>query len=269
MVEGTAGRPGVYNNLIHSNVSPAVQTLWQRYYSDYRPDRFSDLLAQRVRPTNYVLEIGAGSGEGNQRHFDLRGKTARYIGIDPDARVLSNRYLDEARVARAESLPFINESFDLVFHAFVAEHFESPLDCNREIARVLKVGGLLLFLTPSRHYYPCLMAQVTPHWFHEFYVSRFASGRKSKEVFPTYYRLNDDRSIRQQLHSCGFQCAIQHLSTPPGYLRFSRLSFLGGVLIERTLERTFPALRARLIVEARKVPENSAICHEHNYVDSC
>ena len=36
--------------------------------------------------------------------------------------------------------------------------------------------------------------------------------------------------------------------TPPGYLRFSRLSFLAGVAYERTMERWFPDLRGTMVV---------------------
>ena len=233
-------------------MSQPVQRLWRRFYPEYRPDEFATIVEREALPNDHVLEIGAGSGEGNQKHFGLRGHVARYVGVDPDHRVTNNRYLDEAYVGVAESLPFPNECFDLVFHSFVAEHFEAPSRCTREIARVLKPGGRLLFLTPSRFYYPMLAAKVTPHSFHRSYIKRLGSGRESNEVFPTFYRLNDDRSIARELGSCGLTFDIQHRSTPPGYLRFSRISFLAGTLYERTFERSFPALRARIIVIARK-----------------
>jgi SAM-dependent methyltransferase len=237
---------------IDGRISPSVRKLWERFYPNYVKDQFAELLQKNIRRNYCVLEIGAGSGKGNQHHFELRGKVARYIGIDPDQSILENEFLDEAHVGFAESLPFADGSFDVAFHYNVAEHFETPLACNREIARVIKSGGLLLFQTPSRFYYPMMAAQFTPHWFHEFYINRFGSGRTAQEVFPTYYRLNDEKSIIRHLCSCGFKCEIQHHSTPPGYLRFSRLSFLAGVLIERTLEKRIPALRARLIVVAQK-----------------
>jgi len=59
------------------------------------------------------------------------------------------------------------------FITTLRKHFEEPMACHREIARVLKPGGLLLFQTPSRYCYPMLAAQVTPQWFHEFYVRHF------------------------------------------------------------------------------------------------
>ena len=244
---------GTNSRVFEEKLSPSLQRLWARFYPGHYPCRFPELLFQHIHASDHVLEIGAGSGRGRQNHIAMRGKVARYVGIDPAASVLTNPYLDEAYQCKADSLPFAEESFDLVFHCFVAEHFEFPLACNREIRRVLKPGGLLLFQTPSRYYYPMLAAQITPHWFHEFYVRRFGSGRTEEEVFPTFYRLNDDRTIAGQLHSCGFTCEIEHHSIPPGYLRFSAPSFLAGVLFERTIERKFPALRGWIIVLARRI----------------
>jgi ubiquinone/menaquinone biosynthesis C-methylase UbiE len=230
----------------------SVQRLWLHYYPISRHQRFKELLLENIRPADHVLEVGAGSGRCNQNHFDVREKVARYVGVDPDDSVLQNPYLGEAYKCTAESLPFGDESFAIVFHYYVAEHFGRPMACHREIARVLKPGGLLLFQTPSRYWYPMLAAQVTPQWFHEFYVRHFGSGRTENEIFPTYYRFNDERAIREQLKNCGLTCELEYQSVAPGYLRFSRPSFLLGVLYERTIEKRFPPLRGAIIGVARK-----------------
>jgi hypothetical protein len=104
-----------------------------------------------------------------------------------------------------------------------------------------------------------LAARVTPQWFHEFYVRHFGSGRTENEVFTTHYRFNDDRAITKQLASCRFTSDLEHHSVAPGYLRFSRLSFLAGVLYERTIEKRFPALRGVIIGVARK---KAAVLHD-------
>lgn len=235
------------------NWSPAVGALLLKYYPDCSADPFTKLLRENTGATDHVLEIGAGSGKNHQNHFPLRGKVARYVGVDPHPEVLDNPFLDEKYQTGAESLPFEKETFDLVFHNYVAEHLRSPLACNREIARVLKPSGLLLFQTPSRYYYPALVARFTPSWFQAFYIRHLGSGRTENEVFPTFYRLNDHRTIIAQLQACGFQCRIEQHSVPPGYLRFNRFAFLAGVFYERTIERRFPSLRGRIIVSARKV----------------
>jgi len=174
------------------------------------------------------------------------------VGVDPDDGVLQNPYLGEAYKCTAESLPFRDESFDVVFHYYVAEHFERPMACHREMARVLKSSGLLLFQTPSRYWYPMLAAAMTSQRFHEFYMLHFGSGRRQNEIFPTYYRFNDEIAIREQLKNCGLACELEYHSVAPGYLRFSRLSFFLGVLYERTIEKRFPPLRGVIIGMARK-----------------
>jgi ubiquinone/menaquinone biosynthesis C-methylase UbiE len=237
---------------IDGRVSPRVARLWTRLYPGFDPLRFNALVESTVSPSDRVLEIGAGSGQGSQNRFALKGRVAEYIGIDPDPRVLQNPSLDRGVVCTAESLPFDDEHFDLVFHTMVAEHLPDPIAAMCETARVLKPGGRVLFETPSRYYYPMLAAALTPQWFHEWYVAKLGSGRSSEDVFPTVYRANDSRTIRSVMTQAGLVPVINFWSTPPGYLRFSPLSFLVGVLYERTAERLVPALRARIVVTATK-----------------
>jgi ubiquinone/menaquinone biosynthesis C-methylase UbiE len=237
---------------IDGRIKPEVAKLWRKYYPEYNPIAFGVLVESYVNPSSRVLEVGAGSGIGGQRSFNLKGKVAKYVGVDLDERVLNNPHLDEAFVCDAENLPFSDASFDVVFHTMVAEHLQNPLAAMREAARVLKLGGTLLFETPNRLHYPMLAATMTPHWFHGFYVKKFGSGRASHDVFPTVYRLNDSKSIMNVTRNAGLEAEIHFHSMPPGYLRFSIISFLLGVLYERTVERIFPRLRGRIIVIATK-----------------
>jgi ubiquinone/menaquinone biosynthesis C-methylase UbiE len=233
-------------------LKPTVRNLWLKYYPDHVGHAFEQHIASIVRRDMRVLEIGAGSGTGLQHSFDLRGRCAFYAGVDLDRRVLDNPSLDSAYVADATELPFKDETFDLVFHKMVAEHLEHPGKALLETARVLKPGGLLLFETPSRFYYPMLAAHWTPTWFHRVFVRTLGSGRSEVEVFPKFYRLNDQRTIRARCREAGFDAQVIFRSTPPGYLRFSRAAFLAGVVYERLAERRFPALRAQIWVAATK-----------------
>jgi hypothetical protein len=67
---------------------PTVRNLWLRWYPDYNKDAFEEQIASLVKPEMNVLEIGAGSGQGHQNVFHLRGSCARYAGVDLDPRVL-------------------------------------------------------------------------------------------------------------------------------------------------------------------------------------
>jgi SAM-dependent methyltransferase len=233
-------------------LKPSVERLWLKFYPDHEAQAFERKVASMVRPDMRVLEVGAGSGVGLQKVFPLKGRCALYAGVDLDPRVLGNPNLDKAYVADAAHLPFKEAEFDLVFHKMVAEHLENPGRALAEIARVLKPDGHLLFETPSRFYYAMLIANWTPTWFHRFFVRRFGSGRSDGEVFPTYYRLNDKPTIEQLCREAKLDAAVIFQSIPPGYLRSNAVTFLIGILYERTAERFFPPLRARLWVFARK-----------------
>src|SRR5258708_23074560 len=131
IVEREERREERAEQLFEGRLSDSVQKLWLRYYPVSRHAHFKELLWRNIRPTDHVLEIGAGSGTANQNRFDLRGRVARYVGVDPDESVLRNPHLDEAYSRTADSLPFPDESFDVAFHYYVAEHLEKPMACHR------------------------------------------------------------------------------------------------------------------------------------------
>jgi len=86
-----------------------------------------------------ILEIGCGEG-AQLATFTSRHKS----GIDLSVHALlraRKRSSGAFAVARAEELPFADNSFDLVVAVGVMEHFESPDTAAAEIRRVLALGG--------------------------------------------------------------------------------------------------------------------------------
>lgn len=105
-----------------------------------------------------TLELGAGTGL-NLAHYT--SEVTELILTEPDpfmARRLRQRLVDEppasARVevveTPAERLPFEDASFDTVVSTLVLCSVESPGAATREIARVLKPDGRLLYLEHVR-----------------------------------------------------------------------------------------------------------------------
>ena len=194
---------------------PSVLRAWETFYPNYTGDEFKDIVASHLKPAHHILEIGAGSGLGDQYNFGFKGKVKKYAGVDLDPRVIDNPGLDEAYIVDGGKLPFPDNTFDVVFHTMVAEHVENPDLFTSECARVLKPGGTYLFQTPSRFFYPMIVASITPHAFHEFYIKNFASGRESEDVFPTVYKLNTKKAITKVSTKHHLDVNVQFLSAPP------------------------------------------------------
>ena len=90
-----------------------------------------------------VLDLGAGTGVVGSFAHGCRSDI-RYVAADPSAGML--RYVPKyaAHVnARAEKLPFGENTFDAVLMGEALHHIADPESAFREIVRVLRGGGLL------------------------------------------------------------------------------------------------------------------------------
>jgi ubiquinone/menaquinone biosynthesis C-methylase UbiE len=135
-----------------------------------------------------VLELGCGAAQWT---LALRQHGARAVGLD-----LSDEQLAHARrafasagttslvQADAESLPFLNETFDIVFCDHGATVFASPESVVAQVSRVLRPGGLFAF---------CMSTPIRDICFDE------AAGRVESRLSEDYFQLSvfDDGESRQ------------------------------------------------------------------------
>lgn len=101
-----------------------------------------------LRPSDFALDLGCAQGILS---FFLRQKGGYWLSADEDFENLSSaRELLQRNLIQlaAESLPFKDNSFDLVISLDYLEHQEKDELCLQEIHRVLRQEGKFIFVTP-------------------------------------------------------------------------------------------------------------------------
>jgi SAM-dependent methyltransferase len=117
-----------------------------------------------IDPHARVLEVGSGA-HGLIFFFGAE----RGVGVDPLAQSYAKLFPKwQSRVtivaAFGESLPFGENSFDIVLCDNVVDHAESPAAIVAEITRVLKPSGLLYFTVNIHHPIYSLASRLHAAW---------------------------------------------------------------------------------------------------------
>lgn len=217
----------------------------KRFYpgidSHWSAKAYREFAQHYLRPTDHVLDFGAGRGAEPMHSF--HGTVARVVGADVDSAVMENPHVDDAVVIDAFGrIDAPDRSFDAVVSAYVLEHLPDPARSFTEIARVLRPGGMFVFLTPNRFHYVPLIASATPHSFHVL-VNKFR-GRNEEDTFPTLYRANSRGRINALAARSGFSVVeVREVEQRPEYLRHFGLLYPLGIAYER-LVNAAPALWA-------------------------
>ncbi|UCG52509.1 MAG: class I SAM-dependent methyltransferase [Candidatus Latescibacterota bacterium] len=109
-----------------------------------------------------VLEVGAGTGRDAGAIASLGTDVCALDNSEESLnlmhRVGGRRF--EIVCGDALDLPFLPESFDVVLHQGLLEHFKNPGELLDENVRVLKKGGVLLVDVPQKYHYYTLAKHI-------------------------------------------------------------------------------------------------------------
>src|SRR3954454_17267861 len=152
------------NERYHDVAAASYDSKWGIDFGDIGQKQVTDKLRKALggwpeKPFGDALEIGAGTG-----YFSLNllqaGAIERATATDISPGMLATLEGNAGRLglevktaaAEAETLPFGDESFDLVFGHAVLHHIPDLRQAFSEFARVLRPGGTLAFCgEPSRY----------------------------------------------------------------------------------------------------------------------
>lgn len=137
-------------DLMNDLMSMGIHRLWKRFTVD----------SSGVKRGSKVLDIAGGTGDLTLKFSKLVGSTGHVILADINASMLNvgrDRLTDQGIVdnidyvqADAESLPFPDNSFDVISIAFGLRNVTDKDAALRSMYRVLKPGGKLLILEFSK-----------------------------------------------------------------------------------------------------------------------
>ncbi len=205
-------------------------------------DHFVDWIAEHVAPECRMLEVGAGGGYLAEaiRHRGFEKILA--TDFNPKGMAVVAKRFPGLRAAAmdASELAIAAGSMDLVVSVEMVEHLLDPAAHIREVARVLKPGGLYLIRTPN------LPAATLYYW----WSGRYDMGIWHPSVFSA-------KGLQQTLTALGF--SVEHFP-PPALPRsqFDKLPRLARPLSKVPLRWVPKRFRPSIVCVARKVVRQTA-----------
>jgi SAM-dependent methyltransferase len=183
-------------------------------------ERYAELVRAHLQPDSRVLDLGCGRGGlVEQLDHPLR----QIAGIDPDLASLREHRLPLPRAQGTSShLPLASHVIDVAFASWLLEHLAEPARDFAELARVLRPGGVFIFITPNRRH---PLAQFTrllgrAGQIQRWLVSRLY-GRSGEDTFPTFYRANLQEQLEALAATHGMRVETLEAIEDPTYLAFT------------------------------------------------
>lgn len=183
----------------------------------------------------------------------LVGKCGMIVGVDYDLPSLrKHRSISLKLKGDICTLPFKDDYFDLVTANMVVEHLAHPEVQFREIARILKPGGVFLFHTPNAAGYPSMLNKIVPNKVRGKLVF-LLDGRKEEDVFKTHYRANTREQITELAGTNGLEVAELRMTvTDAVFSLVFPIAILELVYIRLLMKRRFAKWRTDIITALRK-----------------
>jgi len=218
-----------------------------------------DEIEKRTSPT--VLEIGCGSGMGMGERAEsfqnrIADSTEELWGLEPSDSIVNPR-VDKIERVLFEDARFPDRSVDVAYSHMVMEHVTSPVAFFENLNRVLKPGGVYLFLTPNGRSYFGRIGRLA----HRIHIDEILLGlikkRESIEEyhFPVAYKCNDEREIEELCRPFGLGAEFAYYERRGAASYFPRWAKpVQNYFCRRRENRTDPKILINLVCRVSKPP---------------
>jgi SAM-dependent methyltransferase len=204
----------------------ALRRQYQQRNPQWRPatEVYADTVRRCLPANGRLLDLGCGRGGLVEQ---LNHPLPLTVGVDPDFTSLREHRLALPRaVALSRHLPFLGGQFDLVLASWVLEHMAQPAADLAQISRVLKPGGVFVFITPNRrHPLIGLNRLVARLGLVQGRLIQWLYGRDTSDTFPAYYRANTAVDLQQLAASNQMHLSELQAIADPTYLAFTPALF--------------------------------------------
>lgn len=207
---------------------------------DFHQNHYARELSRQVREGASWLDLGAGTkihdGYGVPTSDELAKRAKIVFGIDPvTAHLSENPFLTGAVGGLGDALPFRDQSFDLVSANMVLEHLPSPQGVFKEVRRVLKPGGVFVFVTPNLNHPFIRTADLFLSKPARTSAAVLVESREARHIFPTFYRANTAKTVGSLASDAGFsKHAVQQFSNIPFFRKPAVATALEALFIRAT-----------------------------------
>ena len=208
---------------------------------------FHQLCSDHIAKGSTILEIGPGPTNQTTWHLSTIGPVK---GVDISNEVNENSDLVACHVYDGKTLPFESNSFDACVSNYVLEHIERPSNHFKEVARILKPGGVYCFRTPNLFHYVSLLSWTLPNCVHKRLANRVRGlGPEAHDPYPCFYRTNNRHRIKALIRGTRLnESRLMMVEKEPSYGRAHALLFFPMFAYERLVNSSdlFADLRANI-----------------------
>lgn len=226
--------------MLDLNQQNALREQYRQLNPAWRPatETYAALVRSYLDPASRVLDLGCGRGGLIEQ---LDHPPSLITGVDPDWLSLTEHRLasiDRAAASGAR-LPFRSESYDLILASWLFEHLPDPTGMLRQVHRILKPGGVILFITPNgRHPVAYLNRFLGRLAGVQSVIVRSLYGREGEDTFPTHYLANTTEQLADLCRETGLEQITLTAIPDPTYLAFTSGLFRLACLLEDNLPQS-------------------------------